>query len=238
MDRALRPAIETWLSRFNAAAADPAAGALAGLFLDDSHWRDAVGLGWELVTVSGRSELTHKLAGALKAFQAREFAIDPKRCAPRVVERAGLPAIEAILQFETKVGRCAGLVRFRQDQPDKAWTLHTALDQIRGHEETTLRAARDGVAFQRDFHGPSWLDRRSERDRFLDRDPAVLVVGGGHAGLSAAARLGQLNIDTLVIDREKRIGDNWRLRYRALHLHNTYHSNHLPYLPFPPTFQS
>jgi hypothetical protein len=35
----------------------------------------------------------------------------------------------------------------------------------------------------------------------------------------------------------KRVGDNWRLRYRALHLHNTIPSNHLPYLPFPPTWQ-
>jgi len=234
----VRVGIEAWLARFNAAAAAPAPERLAALFLEDSHWRDAVGLGWELVTVSGRDAVTHKLAGGLKAFQARAFAIDPARCAPRVVERAGLPAIEAMLQFETAIGRCAGLVRFRQDTPDRAWTLHTALQDIRGHEEAKLRAEREGAPFQRDMHGPNWLDKRSERAKFLDRDPAVLVVGGGHAGLSAAARLTQLGVDTLVIDREQRAGDNWRLRYRGLHLHNTYHSNHLPYLPFPPTYQN
>jgi cation diffusion facilitator CzcD-associated flavoprotein CzcO len=71
---------------------------------------------------------------------------------------------------------------------------------------------------------------------FADRDPAVLVVGGGHAGLSIAARLQQLGVDTLIVDRHGRIGDNWRKRYHSLTLHNEVHVNHLPYMPFPPTF--
>lgn len=62
------------------------------------------------------------------------------------------------------------------------------------------------------------------------------MVGAGQAGLSIAARLGQLGIDTLVIDRQARTGDNWRRRYHALTLHNEVHVNHLPYMPFPPTW--
>ena len=54
-------------------------------------------------------------------------------------------------------------------------------------------------------------------------------------GLSIAARLQQLGVDTLIIDRHERIGDNWRKRYHSLTLHNEVHVNHLPYLPFPPT---
>ena len=233
----IRVPVESWLARLNAAAANPATPAVAALFLEDSHWREAVAFSWELKTLSGRDRLAPALADALARFEARDFAIDPKRCPPRVVERAGVKVIEAILQFQTTVGRCAGLVRFRQDAPEAAWTFHSALDEIRGHEEATLRARREGPVYERDFNAPNWLERRTERAKFLDRDPAVLVVGGGHAGLSVAARLGQLDVDTLVIDRMKRIGDNWRLRYRALHLHNTLHSNHLPYMLFPPTWQ-
>jgi putative flavoprotein involved in K+ transport len=59
----------------------------------------------------------------------------------------------------------------------------------------------------------------------------VLVVGGGQAGLSIAARLTQLQVDTLIVDREQRIGDNWRNRYHALTLHNQVQVNHLPYMP-------
>ena len=66
--------------------------------------------------------------------------------------------------------------------------------------------------------------------------PHVLVVGGGQAGLAIAARLKQLQIDTLIVDREPRIGDNWRKRYHALTLHNQVQVNHLPYMPFPPNW--
>jgi putative flavoprotein involved in K+ transport len=62
------------------------------------------------------------------------------------------------------------------------------------------------------------------------------VVGGGQAGLSIAARLKQLQIDTLIVDREARVGDNWRKRYHALTLHNQVQVNHLPYMPFPPNW--
>ena len=62
----------------------------------------------------------------------------------------------------------------------------------------------------------------------------MLVVGGGQAGLAIAARLKQLHVDTLIVDRWPRIGDNWRKRYHALTLHNQVQVNHLPYMPFPP----
>src|SRR6185436_13945252 len=56
------------------------------------------------------------------------------------------------------------------------------------------------------------------------------------AGLSIAARLAQLGVDALIVDREPRVGDNWRKRYHALTLHNQVHVNHLPYMPFPPSW--
>jgi len=64
----------------------------------------------------------------------------------------------------------------------------------------------------------------------------VVIVGGGQAGLATAARLGQLGIDALIVERNPRIGDNWRKRYHALTLHNQVHVNHLPYMPFPPSW--
>src|SRR6185436_573145 len=84
--------------------------------------------------------------------------------------------------------------------------------------------------------GPNWLDDRMTALAYANRDPDVLVVGAGQAGLSIAARLVQLGVDTLIIDQWPRIGDNWRNRYHALVLHNQVHVNHLPYMPFPPTF--
>jgi putative flavoprotein involved in K+ transport len=118
----------------------------------------------------------------------------------------------------------------------EAWTLLTALHSITGHDEESIRLAREEPAFERDFGGPNWLDKRNEARRYVGRDPAVLIVGGGHAGLAAAASLGALGVEALVVDRMARIGDNWRLRYHGLKLHNQVHSNHMPYLPFPATW--
>ncbi len=232
--------VEGWLHAFNTALEHPDPAQLASLFVADGHWRDVLALTWGLETVSGGAEVGRRLASHLVESGARNFAVDPERCAPRIVERAGVPVIEAILRFETTTGHGAGIVRFRLEDdakaPDAAWTLLTLLDEIKGHEEATLRAGRESSPYARDFHGPNWADERRAAAAYADRDPAVLVVGGGHAGLTIAARLGQLGVDTLVIDRMARVGDNWRLRYHGLKLHNQVHSNHLPYLPFPPTW--
>jgi cation diffusion facilitator CzcD-associated flavoprotein CzcO len=42
-----------------------------------------------------------------------------------------------------------------------------------------------------------------------------------------------LGIKCLIIDREKRVGDNWRRRYNQLVLHDPVWFDHLPYIPFP-----
>lgn len=59
------------------------------------------------------------------------------------------------------------------------------------------------------------------------------TVGAGHNGLSLAARLKALGTNALVIDKQKRTGDNWRLRYKSLSLHDPVYANHLAYMPFP-----
>ena len=45
-----------------------------------------------------------------------------------------------------------------------------------------------------------------------------------------------MGIDTLIVDAFERIGDNWRKRYHSLTLHNEVFVNHMPYMPFPPTW--
>jgi putative flavoprotein involved in K+ transport len=233
-------AVETWLAAFNAVAADAHADRLGALFHPQGHWRDVLALTWRIETTSGRDAIGRAMAPVLAQCGARNFTIDANRCAPRVVARAGAQTIEAILRFETDVGHGAGLVRLRRDGKPRAaptaWTLLTALADLKGHEEASLRSRREEPVFARDFHGPNWLDQRQAGAAYTDREPTVLIVGGGHAGLTLAARLGQLEVDALVVDRMQRIGDNWRLRYHGLKLHNQVHSNHLPYLPFPPTW--
>lgn len=62
------------------------------------------------------------------------------------------------------------------------------------------------------------------------------MLGAGQGGLTAAARLKMLSVNTLVIDHQDRIGDSWRRRYHQLVLHDPVWFDHMPYLPFPPSW--
>jgi len=235
----LANAVDEWLMQFERALAEPGTAALGALFHPNSHWRDLLAFTWTIATIEGRDAI----AEALKAQAARAkpsgFRTDPHRTAPRPVTRAGTAAIEAIFQFETAQGRGSGIVRLIPDGEGgapKAWTVLTALDELKGHEETVGRARPTGQSYSRDFRGPNWLDLRQSAAAYADSDPAVLVIGAGQAGLSIAARLKQLQVDTLVVDRWPRVGDNWRKRYHALTLHNQVQVNHLPYMNFPPNW--
>ncbi len=230
---------ENWLVQFEAAFTEADDAALKALFHPDSFWRDVLALSWNIQTINGGDAIVKQLQ-ACAAARPKNFAIDPGRAAPRRVTRAGTNSIEAIFKFETAVGRGTGILRLIPDQADgnrlKAWTLLTALDELKGFEEQQGNTRPRGNAYSRDFRGPNWLDQRKASAAYADRDPAVLVVGGGQAGLAIAARLKQLDVDTLIVDRGQRIGDNWRKRYHALTLHNQVQVNHLPYMPFPPNW--
>jgi len=233
-------AAENWLAQFENALAEPGDGLLKTLFHPDSYWRDVLALSWNLQTINGADAILRELKADAGRAQPAGFRIDPDRAAPRRVSRAGTHTIEAIFKFETAEGRGSGILRLIPDADDgnrlKAWTLLTALDELKGFEEQQGISRPRGQSYSRDFRGPNWLDLRKAAAEYTERDPDVLVVGGGQAGLSIAARCEQLQIDTLIVDREARIGDNWRNRYHALTLHNQVQVNHLPYMPFPPNW--
>jgi cation diffusion facilitator CzcD-associated flavoprotein CzcO len=229
---------EAWLRRFEAAFTEADEGALKPLFHAESYWRDVLALSWNIQTLNGAPAILEGLKACVNA--PRNLIIALNRAAPRWVARAGTNTIEAIFKFETDIGRGDGILRLTPESGDgnrlRAWTLLTALEELKGFEEQLERNRPRGQAYSRDFRGPNWLDQRKAANGYADRDPVVLVVGGGQAGLSIAARLKQVHVDTLIVDREGRIGDNWRKRYHALTLHNQVQVNHLPYMPFPPNW--
>jgi cation diffusion facilitator CzcD-associated flavoprotein CzcO len=233
-------AAENWLAQFENALATSDGDLLQSLFHPDSHWRDVLALSWNLQTINGAGAILSELRARAASAAPSGFRIDPDRAAPRRVTRAGTSAIEAIFRFETAQGRGNGILRLIPDAHDgnrlKAWTLLTALDELKGFEEPLGKSRPRGQSYSRDFRGPNWLDLRQAATEYAGREPDVLIVGGGQAGLSIAARLKQLRIDALIVDREPRIGDNWRKRYHALTLHNQVQVNHLPYMPFPPNW--
>lgn len=235
----LHVSVETWLCAFEQALGDGDAAAIAALFVDDSHWRDVLAFTWHLTPCVGAERIANALVGRQPAVQASAFAIHPDRSPPRRVARLGRDCIEALYCFETKVGRAEGALRLVAAEDGagvggyQAWVISTSLDSLDGFEERIGANRPTGAAYSRNFGGDNWEDARKKSQAYEDRDPTVLVVGGAQAGLAMAARLNQLGVDTLVVEKWPRIGDSWRKRYHSLALHNSTHVNNLPYLPFP-----
>jgi len=234
--------VARWLVSLEEALAARDAERLKALFCDECHWRDVLAFTWHLKPFLGRDEIATHLANRQAQADAHTFKLAPGRTPPRHVRRLGVDCIEAIFEFEMKVGRGSGIVRLvpastpQSDDTMQAWHISTTLEELTGYEEKIGDRRPTGAAYSRNFGGDNWEDVRRKSRSFADREPTVLVVGAAQAGLAIAARLRQLDVDTLVVEKWDRIGDSWRKRYHSLALHNSIHVNHLPYLPFPETW--
>src|SRR5260221_4035711 len=166
-DLQLATSVGHWLASVDIAFARCDDAAWRELFHADSHWRDVLACAWHIRTVSGVESIVRELRGA----KARNFRLDASRTAPRAARRAGEECVEAIFSFETPQGAGAGVLRRKGE---KAWTLLTALEELKGHEEGVGNHRPKGWSYCRDFGGPNWLDLRKKKVQFRDAEPAVL----------------------------------------------------------------
>jgi cation diffusion facilitator CzcD-associated flavoprotein CzcO len=235
----IRAAAAEWVRRLDAAMRSGQPAGVTGLLHPDAYWRDVLALTWDLHTYYGTAQITRLLERTVRLARPRLLTIDDD-LPPGLVSRAGKEVAEVVFSFETDRGPCRGVASLDAAAPGgkaRAWTVLTELDRLTGLGESVLAdAAAAPAPAIRDFGEPNWRDARIAEARYADRDPAVLIVGAGQAGLALAARLRRQGVDTLVVDQEQRVGDNWRSRYRSLVLHNEIWANHLPYLPFPETW--
>jgi putative flavoprotein involved in K+ transport len=217
--------VRQWLSSFEEALARGDTAAAAELFLETSYWRDLVAFTWNIKTVEGPEGVKDLLDHTLAHIKPRGFEI-----AEPPAEADGIT--EAWLAFETEIGRGTGHLRLKDG---KAFTLLTDLREIKGHEEPRGRARRRGVEHGASRQRETWLEarRREASELGHSREPEVVIVGGGQGGIALGARLRQLGVPTIIVERNERPGDSWRRRYKSLCLHDPVWYDHLPYIKFP-----
>ena len=223
-----------WLADFGTALESRDAAAATGLISPDGWWRDLLAMTWDLRTLHGTEQIAAMLEERLDATAFSGLTLTEGK-PPELVELdEDTSFVQGFFDFETAIARGRGVFRLVADGDDwKAWTVLTAMVELKGHEEPLGPRRAKGVSHGEQRDREIWLDRRRRDRDFLDSEPQVLVIGSGQGGLTAAARLGQLGVDTLVIEKNDRIGDNWRKRYRSLVLHDPVWYDHMPYLPFP-----
>ena len=223
-DTAVQPVaadVDRWLSRFEDALTEGDSSAAAQLFADDGFWRDLVSFTWNIKTVEGPAGVKDMLDHTLGHVKPRGF-----RTSEPPAEAEGVT--EAWIEFETEVGRGRGHLRLRDG---KAWTLLTTLDELKGHEQAGSGRRPKGVKHGADPERETWLESR-EREA-AETQSYVVIVGGGQCGIALGARLRQLRVPTIIVERNARPGDSWRKRYKSLCLHDPVWYDHLPYIKFP-----
>lgn len=149
--------------------------------------------------------------------------------------------------FETPLALGQGIVRLLKDpnantseantnDPAAGWkalTLSLTMSSLKQYPELAKSSRPKGTAHTPTLSSKNWLELREEESEFTHQDPQVIIVGSGHGGLMLAARLKRLGVKTLLVDKVKRLGDSWRLRYKTLVLHDFIWANYFPYLKYP-----
>jgi putative flavoprotein involved in K+ transport len=221
-------AVTAWLASFEKALAAGDVDVAVELFVEDCFWRDLVAFTWNIVTVEGHEGVRDMLRQTLHQVQPSGFAVTDE-----FGESDG--PTEAWIKFETSVGRGVGHLRLRDG---KGWTLLTSLTELKGHEEPKRDRRPRGTEHGAVPNRETWLEqrRREAEELGTTTQPYALIVGGGQGGIALGARMRQLGVPTIIVDRNPRPGDAWRNRYKSLCLHDPVWYDHLPYLDFPPNW--
>ncbi|KAF8653690.1 hypothetical protein AX16_003840 [Volvariella volvacea WC 439] len=220
-----------WLQDFSEVISTRRITTLSNLFLENALWRDLLALTWDFRCFDGLEKIRHFLTDRLeeadfKKLQLRNF-VNFQKPFP------DLAWIIGMFDFETRVGIGSGVFRLvpTLDGTWKAYTVFTNLEDLTGHPERIGSRRSHSIT-----PGYQWLENRRRETEFESSAPAVLIIGGGHCGLELAARLKALDVTSLVVESEARVGDKWRKRYDALCLHWPVWYDHMPYIPFPPSW--
>jgi putative flavoprotein involved in K+ transport len=220
-------------------------------------WRDMVAFTWNILTMEGLPQIADFVRSYhsstvynTKNLPIRDWSLDSSQeLRYDFTVQPSPSSMEFWSVFETAVGTGRAHVRLlRHDHSWKAHTLLTSLQSLHDrpwHVEPHHRplGLQDGVRPNRQYwhvEQSSSLFRLNSNDADTKNDnassPYVIIIGAGQGGLSLAARLQALQVPYLILEAGPAPGTSWRNRYPSLHLHDPVYYNHMPYIPFPPTW--
>ena len=214
-----------WLEKFQTAVSPSPKGdidvnKILDLFQPDAFWRDILSLTWDFRTFSGAEQIKTFFQDRI-ANPSRD---DRTRLNNLKLETASLKKswgdiewIEALFTFSVGTwgsGDGVFTLVFAPEGVWKAYTVYTNLQSLTEYPEK-VGALRNPLP----NHG-KWAEQRQKEIDFEGVEPHVVIIGAGQSGLGLGARLKLLDIPTLILEKNPRVGDQWRNRYQALCLHD------------------
>ncbi|WP_299962150.1 NAD(P)/FAD-dependent oxidoreductase [uncultured Roseobacter sp.] len=230
LDTVTNDQMSAFLDRFGAALEAGDIDAVVEMFQTDCYWRDLVSFTWNIKTMEGRDAVRDMLEAQLGSTKPTAWQLAEGELP---TEEGGI--VTAWITFETKAARGYGLVRLKDGL---IWTLLTTMVELKGHEEPLGYERPLGTKHGAGKHRLSWAEEiEKERTELgYTTQPYTVIIGGGQGGIALGARLRQLGVPTIIVEKNERAGDSWRNRYKSLCLHDPVWYDHLPYLPFPPNW--
>ena len=217
--------VQQWLDGFSEILQSSDPGRAAELFEANGFWRDLVAMTWNIKTLEGRDHIRDMLEQTSEHVRPSNWKV-----AEDATEQDGVT--EAWITFETRDALGKGHIRLRDGT---AWTLLTTMQELKEFPEKKNFLRPKGAQHGATKSRKTWLEAKQDEEQELgySRQPYCVIIGGGQGGIGLAARLRQLDVPTIVIERNPNPGDSWRNRYKSLCLHDPVWYDHMPYLPFP-----
>ncbi|PPQ73074.1 hypothetical protein CVT26_014640 [Gymnopilus dilepis] len=221
---------EGWFKEFAQAISIGDTEALLNIFCEDALWRDVYAFTWDIRTFDGSAKIKSFLEARLPVTEIHTLEWkDFVRYQKPFPDTAW---ILGLFGLETRVTSCTVVFRIVPTSTGKwkAYTIFTNLDNLTRYPELIGKHRRQDA-----LPSDQWSQERQQEMNYK-QSPPVIIVGAGLSGLALAARLKYLGVPALLVEKDARIGDSWRKRYDSLCLHFPIWFDHMPYLPFPPTW--
>ncbi|GAB7357353.1 hypothetical protein MBLNU459_g8301t1 [Dothideomycetes sp. NU459] len=223
------------LKTFNAAlVADDSETLKSCFFAEQSFWKDELALTYHLRTFTSPDAVTASLLET-KNLRGLSGGFEIAGEAQSVPATPVLQFIDCGLAFRTSLpaATCSGrmlLLPVKDEKQTgnhepvawKIWILSTRLENLDIHPEDESLLNSPG--------------RQSDDLPTLETD--VFIVGGGNAAVALAARLKAMSVDSIMVDRNAHVGDNWALRYDCMKFHLPTAFCDLPYMSYSKEQQS
>lgn len=190
-------------------------------FVEDALWRDWMGINATVRTITTAEKISHIWKERSGKRQISNLQVLPGAMVMRPLPGVGW--VDVPFSFTTQQSQCgdlegivsgaASMVRV-SDNEWRIWVLVTILEGFVGQKNPDdLIPANSPI---------------SNGALSTEQVYFVAIVGAGQAGLSLAGRLQALGISYVLIERNKRIGDNWTSRFDTVRQHTTKEMNNLP----------
>ncbi|KAH0587956.1 hypothetical protein H2248_006701 [Termitomyces sp. 'cryptogamus'] len=225
----LRVVADEWFKLFAAALQTANIVGITSSFLPSGWLRDVLTFSWNNRSLAGRDKIAAYLQNTLAKAKIADVVLDDTPGLSPQPSALNPNWVASGFTYTTAIAIGQGYFHLAKDT-DGAWKAQLVfmlVTDLKGYEEN---GPEQGIY---EGHTRPWIDVHSERRQKIEDNPYVIIVGAGQTGLTIAARFRQMNIPSLVVEANSRVGDVWRKRYPSLTLHTPRSHHSLLYQPYP-----